>query len=341
MTDFNAPEFTQYAAVHQEPKGPGDARPTALQIVKDNGLEGKLNDKVVLITGCSSGIGIEAARAMKATGAHVFATARDMAKGENALFDILEPGKLDLLQLDLNSLASVRQLAATFLEKSGNKLNILITNAGVMCTPLGKTEDGFETQMGTNHLAHFLLFQLLKPALLSSATPEFGSRVVVLSSASHRYNSINFDNIMLDGEYHPQRAYAQSKTANIYMANEIERRYGARGLHAVSVHPGAVLDGSSLHTHVAALTEQLKKMPGVTEHLKSRQQGAATTVWAAIGKCWEGKGGKYLEECQVGVPVKESKAIVKSGYEKWAFDEANEKRLWTLSNELVGFEDDA
>jgi NAD(P)-dependent dehydrogenase (short-subunit alcohol dehydrogenase family) len=301
---------------------------------------GKLSDKIVLITGCSSGIGIETARAIKTTGAHVYATARDMAKGEKALADILEPGKLDLLPLDLNSLVSVRQLASTLLEKTGGKLNVLITNAGVMCTPHGKTEDGFETQFGTNHLAHFLLFQLLKPSLLSSSSPEFQSRVVVLSSASHRYNPINFDNVMLDGDYHPQRAYSQSKVANIYMANEIERRYGTRGLHAVSVHPGAVLDGSSLHNHVAALTQQLKNLPGVANHLKSRQQGAATTVWAAIGKCWEGKGGKYLEECQIGVPVKESKAIVKSGYEKWAFDQDNEARLWGLSNKLVGLKED-
>jgi NAD(P)-dependent dehydrogenase (short-subunit alcohol dehydrogenase family) len=211
-----------------------------------------------------------------------------------------------------------------------------------MCTPASKTSDGFESQFGVNHLAHFLLFQLLKTALLSSSTPSFQSRVVVLSSASHRYNPINFDNIMLVDDYHPQRAYAHSKVANIYIANEIDRRYGARGLHAVSVHPGAVLDGSSLHRHVAALTQQLSKMPGVSEHLKSREQGAATTVWAAIAKCWEGKGGKYLEECQVGVPVdKESKAIVKSGYETWAFDQENEEKLWKLSNELVGLEADA
>jgi len=302
---------------------------------------GKLTGKAVLITGCSSGIGIDTARAMKATGAHVYATARNIEKGERALADILEPGKLDLMPLDLNSLASVRRFASSFLEKTGGKLNILITNAGVMCTPSSNTEDGFETQFGVNHLAHFLLFQLLKPALLSSSTPEFQSRVVVLSSASHRYNPINFDNVMLVDDYHPQRAYAHSKVANIYMANEIDRRYAGRGLHAVSVHPGAVLDGSSLHVHVAALTEQLKKMPGVSEHLKSRQQGAATTVWAAVGKCWEGKGGRYLEECQVGVPVQESKAIVKSGYEYWAFDHENEEKLWKLSNELVGLDADA
>jgi NAD(P)-dependent dehydrogenase (short-subunit alcohol dehydrogenase family) len=302
---------------------------------------GKLTEKTVLITGCSSGIGIETARAMKATGAHIYVTARDLVKGKKALADILEPGKVDLLPLDLNSLASVRQFANSFMAKANGKLNILITNAGVMCTPAGKTEDGFETQFGVNHLAHFLLFQLLKSALLSSSTPDFQSRVVVLSSASHRYNPINFENIMLVDDYHPQRAYAHSKVANIYMANEIERRYGGHGLHAVSVHPGAVLDGSNLHHHVAALTEQLKKMPGVSDHLKDRQQGAATSVWAAVGKCWEGKGGKYLEECQVGVPFQDSKAIVKSGYEKWAFDFEKEEKLWKLSNELVGLQDDA
>ncbi|KAF2727665.1 NAD(P)-binding protein [Polyplosphaeria fusca] len=340
MTDFSALEFTRYVDVHRNTKGPGDARPTAMQIVKDNALEGKLSGKVVIITGCSAGIGVETARAMKATGAHVFVTARDLGKAQKVLADILEPGKLDLMLLKLDSLQSVRSFTAEFLQKSGGRLNILINNAGVMRTPEGRTSDGFETQFGTNHLSHFLLFQLLRPALIASATPDFNSRVVNVSSTGHRGCEIHFDNPNLDGEYDGGVAYGQSKLANIYMANYIDRHYGSQGLHALSIHPGGIWEGSGLQQHIPQLVEAWKKMPGVAEHMKSQKQGAATTVWAAVGNCWEGKGGRYLEDCQVSAPCKEGYTILDMGYETNAYNVGNEERLWKMSNELVGFQEE-
>lgn len=340
MANFSSPDFVRYAAVHQNTKGAGDARPTALQIVMDNEVEGKFTDKVVIITGCSSGIGIETARAMKATGAHVFATARNLAKGEKALEGILEPGKVDLLLLDLESLASVRSFAAEFLQKSGGKLNILITNAGVMATPEGRTKDGFETQFGTNHVAHFLLFQLLKPALLASSTSNFNSRVVTLTSSAHRYGQVHLDNLNLEGEYDPSISYGQSKTANIYMANEIERRYGTKGLHGLSCHPGGIFETSGLGKHVGdAQLEAWKSIPGMLEMLKSAQQGAATTVWAAVAKVWEGTGGKYLEDCQISAPLDENSSFISPGHATWVYNEEKAEKLWEISNKLVGIEE--
>lgn len=123
----------RYAAAHTPPHGPGDARPTALQIIKDEGLEGKLPDKTILITGCSSGIGIETARALATTGATLFVTARDIPKATGALSGILSPGKVELLHCDLSSLSSVRACAQEFLEKS-DSLHILICNVGVVST---------------------------------------------------------------------------------------------------------------------------------------------------------------------------------------------------------------
>lgn len=269
--------------------GAGDARPTALKIVEDNDLLNALPDKVILITGCSSGFGIETARALKATGAKLFVTARDRKKGEAALHDILEPGKVELLDLDLNSLESVRNCAAEFLEKS-NTLNILINNAGIMALPTHTTTaDGFEAQFGTNHLAHFLLFQLLKPTLLKSATPDFASRVVCVSSSGHRASGIHFDDLQLasSGKYSPWTAYGQSKTANIYMANEIDRRYGAKNLHAYSLHPGGIWTGLQTNMDVS----QYKGKPQVEKMMKSVPQGAATQVWAAIDKEWKAREG--------------------------------------------------
>lgn len=141
----------KYAATHLSTQGPGDARPTALDILKDEGMEGKLGDKVILVTGASSGIGVETVRVLAKTGATVFAAARDVKKAENALAGI--EGKIELIKVDLASLRSVREAAEDFLKRSGGKLNILINNAGVMAVPTRTvTEDGFEVQFGTNHL---------------------------------------------------------------------------------------------------------------------------------------------------------------------------------------------
>ena len=326
---------SRYAAVHQNTKGPGDARPTARDIVNDEGLQGKLTDKVFLITGCSSGIGIETAKALQTTGAKLFLGVRDTTKGQAALSDILKPGHVELLKMDLNSLDSVRTAAEEFKSKS-KTLNILINNAGVMATPEGKTVDGFETQFGTNHLSHFLLFQLLKPTLLSSSTSNFNSRVVCVSSSGHRHGGVQFDNYNFErGDYSPWAAYGQSKTANIYMANEIERRYGAKGLHGLSLMPGGIKTGLQVHVEdqLAAALEAAKDL------MKSPEQGAATTVYAALSKEWEGRGGRYLENCQEAAEV-ESDTLGASGYHPRAYDEEGEKRLWADSLKFVGVEDD-
>lgn len=215
-----------------------------MAIIEDEQLVNKLTDKVILITGCSSGIGVETARALHATGAHLFLTVRDMKKGEEVVKSILasnptSQGKVELLKLELDSLQSVREGAAEFLKRS-KQLNVLINNAGVMACPEGQTKDGFETQFGTNHVAHFLLFQLLKPALLASSTPAFHSRVVSLSSSGHRYSPVLLTDLNLKARgYDKWVAYGQSKTANIYLATEIERRYGSRGLHATVSCRGA------------------------------------------------------------------------------------------------------
>ncbi|KAJ5546111.1 short-chain dehydrogenase [Penicillium frequentans] len=323
---------SKYSKVHQSPKGPGDARPTALQIIKDAGREDALADKVILITGCSSGLGIETARALYTTGATLYLTARDLVKAKSALGEIIASPRVHLLHLDLNSLASVRACANEFLSKS-DILNILIANAGVMACPEGRTADGFETQFGTNHLAHFLLFYLLKSRLLSSSTPAFNSRVVILASSAHRVSSVHFDNLSLEGEYEPWKAYGQSKTANVWTANEIERRYGAQGLHAFSLHPGAI--ATELLRHV---TDEQKADWNSTEFLKnywkSPEQGAATTVWGAVAKELEGTGGKYLDDCQIASPADPAQRYG-PGYATWAYSPELEAKLWAKTLDLL------
>lgn len=327
---------SKYAAAHVSSAGPGDSRPTASQIIEDEKLSGALSSQTILITGCSGGIGVETAKALASTGARLFLTARDLKNAKEVLSDILLSGHVELLHLDLTSLASVRSCADEFLQKSQGRLNTLICNAGVMRVPtLIKTMDGFETQFGTNHLAHFLLFQLLKPALLYSATPERNSRVVMVSSGAHRYSEIQFGDMNFEkGSYDSGKAYAQSKTANIYMANSIERHYGERGVHGLSLHPGVIFTG--LYKYVDRQSVALLEKDEFKSAMKSLEQGAATTVFGAVSSELEGMGGIYLENCMIGRPLETGAGMLDSGYEAHAFDEEKEENLWKESLKMIG-----
>lgn len=330
--------MSRYAEAHSTPSGPGDARPTALQIIKDEGAEGKLAGKVIVITGTSSGIGIETARALKLTGAKLFLTARDLAKAKTALGDIVESGRAELVEMDNTSLDSVRSAAKTIIEKSNNQVNVLVNNAGIMALQkLEHTKDGFEMQFGVNHLAHFLFFELLKPALLASSSPEISSRVVNLSSSAHHVAGINDSgNYNFEkSEYNDWVSYGQSKTANIYMTNEIERRYGSQGLHANSVHPGLIATALMQHMD-PVMVEVFSKDENAYKLMKSPEQGAATTVWAAIGKEWETKGGKYLAECGTTTRGNDKHEIAGVGYAGHCYDPEKEARLWKDSLKMVG-----
>ncbi|KAE8347866.1 hypothetical protein BDV24DRAFT_157345 [Aspergillus arachidicola] len=334
--------MSRYAEAHSNPAGPGDARPTALQIINDEAVAGKLAGKVIVITGTSSGIGIETARALSLTGARLFLTARDLDKAKSALEGILERERVELVEMDNTSLNSVRAAAKAILQKSNDQVNILVNNAGIMALPkLEYTKDGFEMQFGVNHLAHFLLFQLLRPALLASASPEFSSRVVNVSSSAHHIASINeSDNYNFEkSEYNDWVSYGQAKTANIYMANEIERRYGSRGLHATSVHPGIVSTALMQHMDPATV-ETFKRDEKMYKIMKSPEQGAATTVWAAIGQEWEKKGGEYLAECGRTTRGDDNREVAGVGFAGHAYDAEKEARLWKDSLKMVGLTDD-
>ncbi|KAL9115950.1 MAG: hypothetical protein Q9227_000318 [Pyrenula ochraceoflavens] len=349
---------TKYAAQHPEPSnGPGDGRPTALQIVADNNLTNALTDKVILITGTSSGIGVETVRALATTGATIYCTARSLPKARTVLGpSLLSSPRIHLLEMDNTSLTSVRAAASTLLSSS-RTLNILICNAGVMATPQSPTPEGnLDLQLTTHHLSHFLLFSLLRPALQSSSTPTFASRVVCVSSSAHRVSGINFSDLNYEtpGSYNPHKAYGQSKTANIYMASEIERRFASSSsspnndnndnatgaIHAFSLHPGGIWSGLQQHIP-SAMMNAWKGKPEVENHMKSAEQGAATTVWAAIDKSWEGqRAGVYLEDCQVAREVgkedmRKGDPLAK-GYAEWAYDGEKAGRLWEVSEELVG-----
>ncbi|KAF7550021.1 hypothetical protein G7Z17_g5995 [Cylindrodendrum hubeiense] len=332
--------MSRYSTSHVNPNGPGDARPTALQIIKDEGVEGKLKGKVIVITGTSSGIGIETVRALSATGATLYLTARNLAKAKSALADIIDPERMELVEMDQESLESVRAAAKVILSKT-DRVNILINNAGIMAVQdVQLTKDGHELQFGTNHLSHFLLFQLLKPAMLAAASPQLQSRVVNVASSAHRQQGINTsDNYNFQqGVYEAWAAYAQSKSANVYMANEIERQYGSHGLHATSLHPGGIDTPLQKHIPVAQI-EALKENEALLKSMKSPEQGAATTVWAAVGKEWELKGGRYLENCAEAGRGVDDGSPLGTGYVSHTYDPESEARLWKDSLQILGLVD--
>ncbi len=211
---------------------------------------------------------------------------------------------------------------------------------GVRNTPESQTVDGFEPPFAVHQHAHFLLFQLLLPTLRTSSEPSFNSRIVNVTSGAHKKTSIIVDNPNLEGIYNPRTAYSQSKTANILMTNQIERLYGASGVHGLAVHPGCIV--TNLQKHDMPTQEDrdkyLRSNPLMQKVLKSTTQGAATQVWAAVGKVWEGKGGMYLEECRKGYES-EDPDLLNGGYKAFVFDEEAESKLWDMSCQMVGIKE--
>ncbi|KAI1305755.1 short chain dehydrogenase [Xylaria venustula] len=329
--------MSRYSQAHAERAGPGDARPTALQIIKDEGREGALADKVFFVTGASSGLGVETGRALAATGGKVFLAVRDLEKGRIACQSFLEPGRVELIQLDVSKLQSVRTAVANFLHESP-KLNVLVCNAGIIQVPATReeTEDGFETQLATNYLGHFLLFWLLKETMTKSSTPEFQSRLINVSSSGHHTAEIAWDdfNLKKDGAYDPATAYSQSKLAQIYQANYVDRHYGPKGLHALSLMPGGIIETGLAKYAPKDVLEGFQQHPVLSKWLKSSEQGAATTVLAAVGKEWEGKGGKYLEDCAIAKDEPFMPNLM--GINETTYDEAKETKTWELTLKTLG-----
>jgi NAD(P)-dependent dehydrogenase (short-subunit alcohol dehydrogenase family) len=261
---------------------------------------------------------------------------RNLEKGQKACAPFLSD-RVTLIHLDTSSLSSVRACASSILEQTP-ALNVLICNAGIMMPPTHVlTADGFESQLATNYLGHFLLFWLLRPALFRGSTQAFQSRLVNVSSSGHQASEIEFDDISLSAPdlYTPRKGYGQSKLAQIYMANHVERLYGSRGLHALSLMPGGIATGLQVHMPQAVI-DTWAADPKVRAFMKSPEQGAATTVFAAVSKEWEGAGGKYLEDCRVAKPDQG----LAWGVAEYAYDEQKEKKLWDITLNLLGLKED-
>ena len=316
-------------------------KPFGATSTTDDVLAGQdLSGKRILVTGVSAGLGIETARTLAAHGADVVGAARDLAKAERATDGVRKDataggGSLTLTELDLANLDSVRACANALI-KDGRAFDLIIANAGVMATPKGRTQDGFETQFGTNHLGHFVLINRLAPLLHE------GARVVMLSSSGHRYSDVNLDDPGFERtEYTPFGAYGRSKTANILFAVEFDRRHKERGVRATAVHPGGIQTELARHMgpeNIQKLIDQLNanRPAGEPEfEWKSIPQGAATSVWAGIVASADAVGGHYCEDCGVA-KVTGAGPDVRSGVRAYALDLTRAEELWALSERLVG-----
>ena len=301
------------------------AQSTAAEVLRGIDLSGRL----AIVTGGYSGIGLETTRALAGAGAYVVVPARRPDAAAAALQGI-ELTEVD--QLDLADLTSVHAFADRFLA-SGHKVAILINNAGIMACPETRVGPGWEAQFATNHLGHYVLVNLLWPAL----TRDGAARVVALSSIGHRRSPIRWDDVQFERGYDKWAAYGQAKTANALFALQLDRLARDSGVRAFSVHPGGIF--TPLQRHLTK--EEMVAAGWIDDHgnvtfssFKTPEQGAATSVWAATSPQLNGMGGVYCEDCDVAEPATDPES--RRGVRAYATDPEQAARLWALSAELTG-----
>jgi len=292
---------------------------------------GALTGKTVVVTGANSGIGWEAAKVLAAKGAHVVMASRSVAKAEEAQRGL--SGSSEVAALDLASLASVRSFADSF-KAQHSKLDILINNAGVMAIPYRQTVDSFEMQFGTNHLGHFALTGLLMEPLLAAEQ----SRVVTVSSVAHTSGTMRWNDLAWEQDYSEWGAYGMSKLANLLFAYELQRKFAAAGVDAVSVgcHPGYAatnLQAIEPERLMMRLVDLLMKVANRVM-AQSAEMGALPTLYAALAD--EIHGGEYIGPANGmrGYPAKAESNDKSHNHEDAA-------KLWTISQELTGVTYDA
>ncbi|RAG85660.1 short-chain dehydrogenase [Streptacidiphilus pinicola] len=286
--------------------------------------------RVAVVTGANSGLGLETAKVLAARGATVVLACRDPKRAADAAEVVGRQGggKAELLALDLASLASVRDAAAELRERF-DRIDLLVDNAGVMFPRYGKTADGFELQLGTNHLGHFAFTGLVLDRLL----PVPGSRVVVVASLAHQFarGGVNFDDLQSERRYSRIGAYGQSKLSNLLFAYELQRRLEAAQSEtiAVAAHPG--YSSTELTRHLPAWMQPANRALVEPFFAQPAEQGALPSLRAATDP--EVRGGQYYGpdgfQQMRGAPK-----LVRST--PASYDTAAQQRLWTVSQELTG-----
>ncbi|XP_024147427.1 retinol dehydrogenase 14b [Oryzias melastigma] len=282
--------------------------------------------KTVIVTGANSGIGKALTGELLKLRARVIMACRDLPSAEEAARDIqrgaaVQQGEVVIKHLDLASLTSVQAFCEE-IKKEEPKIDVLVNNAGIYQCPYTKTEDGFEMQLGVNHLGHFLLTHLLLDLLKASAP----SRIVVVSSKLYKYGHINFDDLNSENGYNKAFCYSQSKLANLLFTLELARQLDGTGVTVNALTPGIVRTRLGRHVHIPLLAKPLFYLASLV-FFKSPLEGAQTPLYLACSPDVEGVSGKCFANCE------EEKLMSK------ATDEQAAKRLWDMSRRMVGIED--
>jgi NAD(P)-dependent dehydrogenase (short-subunit alcohol dehydrogenase family) len=285
--------------------------------------------RTAIVTGANSGLGLATARELARAGARVVLACRDLRKGADARREIeaAVPGaELQLVKLDLGSLASVAEFAAGFMA-GHDGLHLLINNAGVMAPPRRSTAEGFELQLGTNHLGHFALTARLIGALQGRED----ARVVTLSSTMHRAGRIDFDDLQRERRYNRWTAYGQSKLANLLFALELDRRLRAASspVKSLAAHPGYA--STNLQFAAAPAADRFVMAVGNRLFAQSAEMGALPTLYAATAPDLE--SGLYIGPDGIGEQRGHPRIVSPSGA---ALNADTAKRLWAVSEELTG-----
>jgi NAD(P)-dependent dehydrogenase (short-subunit alcohol dehydrogenase family) len=297
---------------------------TAAEVIAGVDLTGRR----AIVTGASSGIGIETARALADAGAEVTLAVRDVAAGDRVAADI--GGNVRAAALDLSDLDSVDAFVAAW----DGPLHILVNNAGVMAIQeLTLSTSGHEMQFATNHLGHFALAIGLHGALASAG----GARIVSVSSGGHLRSPVVFDDIdFAFRDYDPFGAYGQSKTANVLFAVEATRRWQSDGIVANALMPGGIATPLQRHLPAEYAKQALTAFRAGGTDFKTVEQGAATSTLLAASPLLEGIGGRYFEDCNQARVVDRRGGPGRGGVAPYALDPANAQRLWDLSLTFIG-----
>lgn len=311
---------------------PFGAKSTAREVAAGRDLSGK----TMIVTGGASGLGVETARALAEAGAEVTIAVRNADAGAAAAAEMntTAGGRVSVGVLDLSDLPTVAAFAATWGDKP---LHALINNAAVMACPQAYTAQDLEMQIGTNHFGHFVLTTLLARALMNGSEAGRASRVVSLSSIGHRRSPVNFDDPHYRARaYDKWESYGQAKTANALFAVGFNDRFADLGINANSVMPGGIMTPLQRHLPREEMIAfgWMDESGKVNDRFKSTEQGAATSVWAAIGPELEGVGGLYLENCAQALPWSQDNPF--EGVMSYALDAEGAERLWALSEETTG-----
>lgn len=307
-----------------------DGNSTATDVIK--GID--LSNKIAIVTGGNTGIGLETTKILAAAGAVVIVPSRDIKKAKKNLQGV---PNVEIEHMDLMDPASIDAFANKFL-LSGRPLHLLINNAGIMWVPLRRDSRGIESQLVTNYLAQFQLTARTWPALKRTN----GARVINVSSQGHQFSPFNFDDPnFLKREYETLAAYGQSKTAVNLFSLELDNRAKYFNVRAYSLHPGSIQGTELAREASIELFQQMgfydaegNIKPEILASLKTISQGAATTIWAATSPLLDNIGGVYCEDADVA-EINHGQMMT-AGVKLYSIDENDAKRIWDLSEKLTG-----